>query len=209
MTQKEMMLAGMLYDSRDDELREDARRSRQLTRLFNNTTEEQIPYRTQLLKELFGGTGENIYVEPPFRCDYGSNTYVGENFYANFDCIILDVAQVHIGKNCLLGPRVCIYTPCHPIDAEIRNSFVESGKPVTIGDNVWIGGSAVINPGVTIGNNVIIGSGSVVTKDIPDNVIAAGNPCKVIRSITDEDKKYWQAEYEKYKAGTKVPAPEI
>ena len=199
MTQKEMMLSGMLYDSRDKELREDAARSRRITRLFNNTTEEQNSYRIQLLKELFGRTGEHIYIEPPFRCDYGSNTYIGENFYANFDCIILDVAEVHIGKNCLLGPRVCIYTPVHPYDAEIRAMGIEKGKPVTIGDNVWVGGNAVINPGVSIGNNVIIGSGSVVTKDIPDNVIAAGNPCKIIRPITGDDKEYWQSELEKWR----------
>ncbi len=198
MTQKEMMLSGMLYDSHDDELRKDAARSRQLTRLFNNSTEEQKEYRVQLLKQLFGSTGEKIHIEPPFRCDYGCNIYIGERFYANFDCIILDVAEVHIGNNCLFGPRVCIYTPNHPIDADIRNLAIELGKPVHIGDNVWIGGSTVINPGVTIGNNVVIGSGSVVTKDIPDNVIAAGNPCKIIRKITDEDKKYWQSEFEKY-----------
>lgn len=194
-----MMLSGILYNSRDKELVDDAMRSRKLTRLFNNTTEEQYSYRSQLLKELFGSTGENIFIEPPFRCDYGSNTYIGENFYANFDCIILDVAEVHIGKNCLFGPRVCIYTPIHPYDAEIRAMGIETAKPVTIGDNVWIGGNAVINPGVKTGNNVIIGSGSVVTKNIPDNVIAAGNPCRVIRPITEEDKKYWQAELEKYK----------
>lgn len=194
MTEKEKMLAGKMYDSRDPELKADAARSRRLTRLFNNTTEEQRDYRTQILKELFGNTGEHIYIEPPFRCDYGSNTYIGENFYANFDCIILDVAEVHIGSNCLFGPRVCVFTPCHPIDAEIRNSGKESGKPVVIGDNVWIGGNAVINPGVTIGSNTVIGSGSVVTRDIPDNVIAAGNPCCVIRPITEEDKLYWSAQ---------------
>lgn len=199
MTQKELMLAEKLYCSFDSELKKDAARSRKLTRLFNNTTEEQLDYRTQLLKELFGSTGEHIYIEPPFRCDYGSNTYIGENFYANFDCIILDVADVHIGKNVLFAPRVCVYTAGHPIDAEIRNIGVEFGKKVTIGDNVWIGGSSVINPGVTIGSNVVIGSGSVVTKDIPDNVVAAGNPCRVIRPITDEDKKFWQSQYEEYK----------
>lgn len=202
MTQKEMMLSGMLYNSRDKELQEDAKRSRRITRLFNNTTEEQGSYRTELLKELFGRTGEHIHIEPPFRCDYGSNTYIGENFYANFDCIILDVAEVNIGNNCLVGPRVCIYTPVHPYDAEIRAIGIEMGKPVTIGNSVWIGGNAVINPGVKIGNNVIIGSGSVVTRDIPDDVIAAGNPCRVIRPITKEDKKYWQAELEKFKALT-------
>ena len=188
MTEKEKMLAEMLYDSHDPELQADADRSRMLTRLFNNTTEEQKEYRVSLLKQLFGSTGEHIHIEPPFRCDYGCNIYIGESFYANFDCIILDVAKVTIGKNCLFGPRVCVYTPGHSIDAEERNSGIEFGKAVTIGDNVWIGGSAVINPGVTIGNNVVIGSGSVVTHDIPDNVVAAGNPCRVIRPITDKDK---------------------
>ncbi len=199
MTQKEMMLSGMLYNARDKELMENARRSRRITRLFNNSTEEEHQYRTQLLKELFASTGKNISIEPPFRCDYGSNIYIGEDFYANFDCIILDVGEVHIGDHCLLGPRVCIYTPVHPYDPEIRAMGIEIGKPVTIGNSVWIGGNAVVNPGVNIGDNVIIGSGSVVTKDIPDNVIAAGNPCRVIRSITDGDKKYWQSELEKYK----------
>ena len=188
MTEKEKMLAGMLYDCHDPELRDDAARSRMLTRLFNTTTEEQKEYRISLLKQLFGSTGEHIHIEPPFRCDYGCNIFIGEKFYANFDCIILDVARVTIGKNCLFGPRVCVYTPCHPIDPDERNTGLEYGKAVTIGDNVWIGGSAVINPGVTIGNNVVIGSGSVVTHDIPDNVVAAGNPCRVIRPITEEDK---------------------
>lgn len=188
MTEKEKMLSEMIYDPRDAELREDAARSRKLTRLFNTTTEEQKEYRITLLKELFGSTGEHIHIEPPFRCDYGSNIFIGENFYANFDCIILDVAKVTIGNNCLFGPRVCVYTPCHPIDPDERNTGKEYGKSVTIGDNVWIGGSAVINPGVTIGNNVVIGSGSVVTHDIPDNVVAAGNPCRIIRQITENDK---------------------
>lgn len=204
MTQKEMMLSGMLYDSRDEELRGDAARSRQLTRLFNNTTEEQQEYRISLLKKLFGSVGEHIYIEPPFRCDYGCNIYIGDGFYANFDCIILDVAEVHIGKNVLFAPRVCVFTAAHPIDAEVRNQFVEFGKPVTIGDNVWIGGNTVINPGVTIGSDVVIGSGSVVTKDIPDHVVAAGNPCRVLRAITDEDRQYWQEKLQKYREITGI-----
>ena len=198
MTQKELMLAEKLYCSRDDELQKDAANSRELVRIFNDTTHEQVEYRTQLLKQLFGSTGEHIYIEPPFHCDYGSNTYIGDNFYANFDCIILDVAEVHIGKNVLFAPRVCVFTAGHPIDADIRNMAVEYGHSVHIGDNVWIGGNSVINPGVKIGNNVVIGSGSVVTKDIPDNVVAAGNPCRVIRPITDKDKQFWQAQYKEY-----------
>ncbi|MGN0470541.1 MAG: sugar O-acetyltransferase [Acutalibacteraceae bacterium] len=198
MTDKELMLAEKLYMI-DDELSNDAANSRKLIRIFNDTTYEQREYRTQLLKRIFGSTGEHIYIEPPFRCDYGSNTYIGDYFYANFDCIILDVAEVHIGKNVLFAPRVCVFTAGHPIDAEIRNSGLEYGHSVHIGDNVWIGGNSVINPGVTIGSNVVIGSGSVVTRDIPDNVVAAGNPCRVIRPITDEDKKYWQQQAEEYK----------
>lgn len=128
---------------------------------------------------------------PPFHCDYGKNIEVGENFFANYNCIILDVAKVTIGKNVMFAPNVSIYTAGHPIHPDSRNSGYEYGIPVTIGDNVWIGGSVVINPGVTIGNNVVIGSGSVVTKDIPDNVIAVGNPCRVIREITEEDRKYY------------------
>ncbi|MFI3621071.1 sugar O-acetyltransferase [Vagococcus fluvialis] len=197
-TEKEKMLAEDLYRASSPELREDARKSRQLTRLFNETTEEQQEYRKTLLKEMFKATGENIYIEPPFRCDYGTNTTIGNNFYANFDCVFLDVAPIVIGENVMFGPKVNLLTPGHPIDAVIRNSGLEFGKKITIGDNVWIGGNAVVNPGVTIGNNTIIGSGSVVTKDIPDNVIAAGNPCKIIREITNEDKVYWEEEQQKY-----------
>lgn len=125
--------------------------------------------------------------------------YIGENFYANYDCIIVDVCPVNIGDNVFLGPRVCIYTATHPIDAEVRATGLEYGKPVTIGNNVWVGGNTVINPGITIGSNVVIGSGSVVTKDITSGVIAAGNPCKVLRPITDADWKYWHAKQEEYR----------
>lgn len=197
-TEKEKMLQEDLYVASDLELREDAKRSRQLTRIFNDTTEEQIEYRSNLLKKLFKQTGENIYMEPPFRCDYGSNISIGNNFYANFDCIFLDVAEIIIGQNVLFGPKVNLLTPGHPVDAVIRNSGLEFGRKIVIGDNVWIGGSVVVNPGVTIGDNTIIGSGSVVTKDIPANVIAAGNPCRVIRTITDEDQQYWDKKQKEY-----------
>lgn len=197
-TEKEKMLQEDLYVSSDLELREDAKRSRQLTRIFNDTTEEQIEYRSNLLKKLFKQTDENIYMEPPFRCDYGSNISIGNNFYANFDCIFLDVAEIIIGQNVLFGPKVNLLTPGHPVDAVIRNSGLEFGRKIVIGDNVWIGGSVVVNPGVTIGDNTIIGSGSVVTKDIPANVIAAGNPCRVIRTITDEDQQYWDKKQKEY-----------
>ena len=191
MTEKERMLAGKLYKAQGEELNKDNQQAKKLTRLFNNTTEEEKEHREKLLKELFAATGEKIYIEPPFNCDYGSNIEVGNNFYANYDCIIIDVAEVKIGSNVFFGPRVNIYTAGHPISSEVRNEMLEFGEPVTIGDNVWIGGNAVINPGVTIGSNTVIGSGSVVTKDIPDGVVAAGNPCRVIREITNKDKEYW------------------
>ena len=134
---------------------------------------------------------ENIYFEPPFHCEYGNHIEVGENFYANVNCIMLDVGKITIGDNVLFGPNVSIYTAGHPIHPESRNSGYEYGIPVTIGSNVWIGGSCVILPGVSIVNNVVIGAGSVVTKDIPDNVCAAGNPCRVIREITDADRPFY------------------
>lgn len=141
-----------------------------------------------IVKELFGKS-ENASVNPPFFCDYGFNIEVGKNFFANYNCAIVDVAKVTIGDNCLLAPSVSIYTAGHPIYPTTRNSGFEYGKEVSIGDNVWIGGNTVVCPGVHIGSNVVIGAGSVVTKDIPDWTIAAGNPCRVIRKITEEDKK--------------------
>ncbi|NSJ14146.1 sugar O-acetyltransferase [[Clostridium] scindens] len=193
------MLMGELYKLNDDkELNEDFMRARRLTRLFNSMTEEQMEERKEIIKELFKSTGENVHVEQTFHCDYGCHISVGENFYANYDCIMVDVCEIIIGDNVLLAPRVGLYTAGHPIDAAVRNEGLEFGKPVIIGDNVWIGGNAVINPGVTIGSGVVIGSGSVVTKDIPDHVVAVGNPCRVLRKINEEDKIYWEKEREKY-----------
>ncbi len=192
MKEKDRMLAGKLYIAMDKELVNDMKKSRRLTRLYNTTTEEQQDYRKELLKELFESTKENYYIEPPFRCDYGCNISIGNNFYANYDCVILDVNKVVICDNVFFAPRVSVFTAGHPIDAEIRNMQLEYGKPVFIGNDVWVGGNTVINPGVTIGDNVVIGSGSVVTKDIPSGVVAAGNPCRVIRKINEEDKKYWE-----------------
>jgi len=191
MTEKEKMLAGMLYTV-NDELRRELLNAKRITRRYNATTEEEADVRRRLLGELFAKVGENIYIEPPFRCDYGGNITIGENFYANYDCIILDVGRVTIGRDVKFGPRVCVYTAGHPIDAAMRRALLEYGKPITIGDDVWVGGNTVINPGVTIGSNVVIGSGSVVTKDIPDNVVAVGNPCKILRPITEEDGKCWE-----------------
>ena len=198
MTEKELMLSGQLYKANDKELIQENMITRKLTRLINATTEEQIEYRMKLFKELFGKIGENFWIEPPFRADYAKNICIGKNFYMNYDCIIMAVCNVCIGNNVFLAPRVSIYTAGHPIDAEIRNTQLEYGKKVMIGNDVWIGGNTVITPGVRIGNNVVIGAGSVVTKDIPSNVIAAGVPCKIIRKINENDKLYWQDQMKIY-----------
>lgn len=190
-TQRERMIAGELYVTKDPELAKMNKRNRRLIYDFNHTLFDENEKRARIIKELLGKTGDRIYFEPPFRCDYGDHITIGENFYANFDCIMLDVAPITIGDNVMFGPRVGVYTASHPIDPAIRISGVELGKPIVIGNNVWIGGDVTINPGVTIGNDVVIGSGSVVTKDIPDSVIAGGNPCRVIRSVTEEDTRYW------------------
>lgn len=183
MTEKEKMLKGDAYIASDSELVKDRQQARILTRLYNQTIETDDYTKSEILRKLLGSTGENVYIEPSFKCDYGYNIHLGENFYANFDCIMLDVCEIKIGKNAMLAPNVQIYTAYHPIDPKLRISGIEYGSPVTIGDNVWIGGGAIINPGVNIGDNVVIGSGSVVTKDIPSNCVAVGNPCKVIKNI--------------------------
>ncbi len=198
MTERERMVSGGLYKADDGELVALRQRARRLTRQFNATTEEELDKRQELLRELFGAFGGNSFMEPSFRCDYGVNIFIGEHFYANFDCVILDVAPVHIGDNVFFAPRVNLYTAGHPIDAGVRNEELEFGKPITIGDDVWVGGGVIVNPGVTIGSDVVIGSGSVVTKDIPSHVIAAGNPCRVIRAITDEYKVRWTRERDAY-----------
>jgi maltose O-acetyltransferase len=182
-TEKEKMLNGELYNPNDPELVKGRENARRLTRLFNETVETEVSKRTALLKQLLGTTGEGIYIEPNLRCDYGSNLHVGDNFYANFDCTFLDVCEIRIGANCFIAPGVHIYTATHPINPYERISGTEYGKPVSIGDNVWIGGKAIINPGVKIGNNVVIASGAVVTKNVPDNVVVGGNPAKVIKEI--------------------------
>ena len=182
-TEKEKMLAGELYQAFGPELTEERLNAKRLCRKLNGIPEDLLEERRAVLMELLGTSRPETYIESSFKCDYGYNIHVGENFYANYDLIILDVCRVTIGKNCMIGPRVSIYTAGHPLDAETRISGLEFGKPVTIGDNVWIGGNAVINPGVTIGDNVVIAAGAVVTKDIPANVVVAGVPAKAIREI--------------------------
>lgn len=197
MTEKERMLAGKLYQV-DKALRAEDMRKWKLVRQINHSTEpEEVK---ALFQELLGSVGEDFWIQPDFYCDYGSHIHIGRNFYANYGCVMLDVCDITIGDNVFLAPRVCIYTATHPIDAGVRNSGLEYGKPVTIGSSVWIGGSTVINPGVTVGDNVVIGSGSVVTRDIPSGVIAVGNPCRVLRPITDEDKAHWEHQAAEYYA---------
>lgn len=182
-TEKEKMIAGKMYDPADPVLLKEREEARRKVKIYNQTLETEEEKRKQLLKELLGSTGENIYMEPNIRFDYGYNTHVGENFFANFDCTILDVCEVRFGDNCMLAPGVQIYTATHPLHPTDRNSGKEYAKPITFGSNVWIGGSAVINPGVTVGDNVVIASGAVVTKDVPDNAVVGGNPARVIKKI--------------------------
>lgn len=180
-SEKDKMLAGELYQAFGEELFGERQSAKRRCREFNATTEEQMTERDAILRKLLGSCGANAFVEPSFRCDYGYNIHVGENFYANYDLIILDCCEVRIGSNCMIAPRVSIFTAAHPLDAATRVGGYEFAKPVKIGDNVWIGGHAVINPGVTIGNNVVVAAGAVVTRDVPDGVVVAGVPARVIR----------------------------
>ncbi|MGB2079269.1 MAG: sugar O-acetyltransferase [Vibrio sp.] len=183
MTEKEKMLAGLHYDPTDTQIRSMIQRARQLTEEFNQTSALEREKRHQIIAKLFGSIGKNTLIESPFQCDFGENIHVGENFFANFGCVILDVAPVHIGQNCFIGPQVGIYTATHPLDPMERISGLEYAKPVTLGDNCWIGGHAVINPGVTLGDNVVVASGAVVTKSFDSNLVIGGNPARVIKVI--------------------------
>jgi maltose O-acetyltransferase len=186
-TEREKMLAGELYDPLDAELAAARRRARDLCQALNNSRDEEEALRARILKELFGSAGESPWIQPPFYCDYGTNITLGDKVFFNFNCVVLDVMAVKIGSYTMFGPNVQIYTATHPLDAAERRRGLEFAKPITIGDDVWVGGSAVICPGVTIGSRAIIGAGSVVTRDIPADVFAAGNPCRVIRSITNDE----------------------
>jgi len=177
------MLTGELYTASDHTLSAERQNARRLTRLYNATKEDEHDRRTEIIRELFGAVGKNYYIEPIFRCDYGYNIKVGNDFYANFDCVILDVCEVNIGNNVFFAPRVHIYTATHPLESEIRDTLLEYGKPVNIGNSVWVGGGAIILPGITIGDKSVIGAGSVVTKDVPSGVVVTGNPCRIIKNI--------------------------
>lgn len=187
MTNKERMNAQMAYIA-DDALWEEQQICRRKLQRLNFMDRSDFQGLEEAVRDLLGKS-DGAFINPPFYCDYGTNIEVGKNFFANYNCTILDVAKVRIGDNCQLAPNVAIYTAGHPVHPVSRNSGYEYGKEITIGDNVWIGGNAVICPGVHIGNNVVIGAGSVVTKDVPDWVIAAGNPCRVLRKITEQDRR--------------------
>ena len=191
MNHKERMLAGLPYKAWLDGLAEERLENKKKIFKYNNLEPGNDKEKDRLIKEILGKTGDYINIEAPFHCDYGYNIEIGENFFANYNFTVLDVGKVKIGANVQIAPNVSIYTAGHPIHPDSRNSGYEYGIGITIGDNVWIGGSVCIMPGVTIGNNAVIGGGSVVTKDIPDNALAVGNPCRVIRMITEEDRDYY------------------
>lgn len=181
--------AGLPYIS-DDSIFEEQKKARRLTQELNTIDRADFDGITEIVKKLLGKS-DGAFINPPFYCDYGFHIEVGKNFFANYNCTILDVAKVKIGDNCMMAPNVAIYTAGHPVHPDTRNTAYEYGIEVNIGNNVWIGGNSVICPGVTIGDNVVIGAGSVVTKDIPDWSVAAGNPCRVIRKITEADRKLY------------------
>ncbi|AMB89913.1 sugar O-acetyltransferase [Bacillus altitudinis] len=182
-TEKEKMIKGEYYHPNDHTLMADRAKARQLTFAYQQTNEPS--QRMAILKELLGACGEDVVFEGRIQCDYGYNIEVGEHFFANFDAVLLDVCKITIGDHCLLGPNVHIYTAGHPLNPEERQTGIEFGKPVTIGHHVWIGGGAIINPGVTIGDYAVIASGSVVTKDVPSNVIVGGNPAKILKHLEE------------------------
>lgn len=183
MTEKEKMIQGLPYNPLDKELISGRLNARRLVKEIGAIPMDKERQRRHLFKELLGSTEGRFYIENPFICDYGYNIHWGANSYANFGCTILDAAPVYIGANVMMAPNVQIYTATHPLEYKARNSGIEFAKSVHIGDNVWIGGGAIINPGVTIGENSVIGSGSVVVKDIPADVVAVGNPCRVLKPI--------------------------
>jgi maltose O-acetyltransferase len=180
-TEREKMLAGERYNCLDPDLEAERQKTKELLRLYNRT--ETVPERQTILERLLGGIGQNSIFEPPFYCTYGQNTYVGDHVYLNFLCTILDNNEVHIGHHVMFGPAVQIYTAAHLLQAESRIQGWEVAKPIVIEDNVWIGGGAILLPGVRIGRNAVVGAGAVVPRSVPANTVVAGNPARVIREI--------------------------
>lgn len=198
MTEKEKMKQGMLYDPGfDEDLAAERARCKDLCFDYNHLKPSQIEAQKAIIRELFGKTGQHFYITAPFWCDYGYNIEVGENFYTNHNCVILDGAKVTFGDSVFIAPNCIFSTAGHPLDAQQRDMGLEYAYPITVGDHVWFGASVTVLPGVTIGSNTVIGAGSVVNRDIPSGVVAVGNPCRVLRPITEEDKKkYWRNQHE-------------
>lgn len=182
-TEKEKMLSGELYNALDSELSKERLQARLLLKELNDAREDEPAKQREVTRKLLPNVGSNFWIQPPFYCDYGYNIAAGDNVFFNFNCVVLDVMQVKIGSRTLIGPNVQIYTATHPTDFKVRALGLEFAKPIAIGEDVWIGGGVVICPGVTIGDRTVIGAGSVVTRDIPSDVFAAGNPCKIVRSV--------------------------
>lgn len=188
-TEMQKMLDLEPYYGGDEEIAEAMRTAMLKTQQINEIKEDEREKRIELLQNLLGTCDNDIFIKPPFYCDFGFNIHVGKKFFANFQCIFLDEAPIRIGDNCLMGPNTCLYTVTHPIEPELRgDANIVYAKPITIGDNVWFGGNCVVLPGVTIGNHVVVGAGSVVTKDIPDYAVVAGNPAKIIRYANEREK---------------------
>jgi maltose O-acetyltransferase len=184
-TEKEKMLAGEMYDATDPQLTAERRRARDLCRSLNESHANEQELRNRIIRELFASAGDAVWIEPPFYCDYGSNITLGNKVFFNFNCVVLDPAPVIIGSNVLFGPAVQVYTATHPMNASERLTYLEFSRPVKVGSDVWVGGGAIICPGVSIGSRSVIGAGSVVTHDIPAGVLASGNPCRIIRQLED------------------------
>lgn len=193
MDEREKMINGYAYyPEGNKELYDDRIRVKSLCWEYNNLRPDKTEERKNLIKKIVGKCGENYWIEQSFQCDYGYNIELGNNFYSNHNLVILDCAKVKFGDNVFIAPNCGFYTACHPVHADIRNTGLEYALPITVGNNVWIGGNVVVLAGVTIGDNVVIGAGSVVTKDIPSNVIAVGNPCRVLKEITDDIKEKYK-----------------
>jgi maltose O-acetyltransferase len=186
-TEKEKMLSGQLYLAADEELSKERLNARKLLKKLNDSDPGDVRLRNQVFQDLLGEIGKEFWIEPPFYCDYGYNIRAGQQVYFNFDCVILDVSQVTIGDRCLFGPKVQIYTATHPVNWKVRGSLLEYGTPITIGSDVWVGGGAILCPGVGIGDRSIIAAGAVVTKDVPSDVLVGGNPAKIIKRLENKD----------------------
>jgi maltose O-acetyltransferase len=182
-SQRERMLAGDLYNADDPDLKEDGRRTMRLVEQYNKTSIDEPKERGRILTELLGSVGDGVEIRPPFHCDYGAHIRIGARTFVNFNLAALDVAKITIGEDVQIGPNVQLLTPTHPIEPEPRRAKLEAAKPISIGNNVWLGGGVIVCPGVSIGENTVVGAGSVVTRDLPPNVVAVGNPARVIRSI--------------------------